>query len=100
MANNTKDNRAGEKPYRLSKTGPSPGPSSRPPPIRAARPGFGAIVLLKQAPEPQGRDAAALTLPVEEANQIAKTSHNPLTPDRDICTSEPTYVSLLLNHGI
>jgi len=57
LANNTKDNRAGEKPYRLSKTGPSPGPSSRPPPIRAARPGFGAIVLLKQAPEPQGRGA-------------------------------------------
>ena len=24
LANNTKDNRAGEKPYRLSKTGPSP----------------------------------------------------------------------------
>ena len=30
LANNTKDNRAGEKPYRLSKTSPSPGLSSRP----------------------------------------------------------------------
>ena len=52
LANNTKDNRAGEKPYRLSKTGPSPGLSSRPPADQSAQPGVTAIRLLKQAPEP------------------------------------------------